>query len=302
MTTTFIILGWVILAVGVYLVAVRTARQQRIRERLLEGAAEDRAERPERPPEPARLTRWLSLAGFRRPGAPGIFLAWTLLAFLIGLAVAWALLAGPFVTMGAQWLRAFPGGAGEVFVPIITYGPWVVGLIVALIPWLHVRRERRRIVQEVEEDLPITLEILATLSRAGLGFDAALVRVLESTSLARPLPAEFRTFQMETLAGVSRVQALRRLASRLEVTSVSIFISALAHAEQVGSGLAEVLHRQAGDVRNRRREQALAQAQSLPAKLVFPLVLCFLPGIFVWTLGPAFYQFIRLADTVFRGG
>ena len=65
---------------------------------------------------------------------------------------------------------------------------------------------------------------------------------------------EFRTFQAEVLAGRPRVECLRRIARRLDVTSVTIFISALVQAEQIGSGMAEVLRSQADDLRQRRRE------------------------------------------------
>ena len=64
---------------------------------------------------------------------------------------------------------------------------------------------------------------------------------------------------------------------------------------------AEVLAHQTADVQSRRREQALITAQALPVKLVIPLVICFLPGIFVWTLGPAFYQFLQMIEGVLRG-
>jgi len=74
----------------------------------------------------------------------------------------------------------------------------------------------------------------------------------------------------------------------------------LVQAEQVGSGISEVLRRQADDLRNRRRERALALANALPVKLLFPLVICFLPGLFVATLGPTFYQFFQFADAVIQ--
>ncbi len=140
----------------------------------------------------------------------------------------------------------------------------------------------------VEQDLPIALELLSTLSEAGLGFDAALTHILESAVEDRPLAREFRTYQADLLAGRSRVEALRRLASRLEVSSTTILVAALAQAEQLGAGIAEALHRQAADLRDRRRERASAFAMALPVKRMFPLVICFMPGIFVWTLGPFF--------------
>ena len=66
--------------------------------------------------------------------------------------------------------------------------------------------------------------------------------------------------------------------------------------------MAETLQHQADDLRQRRREDALLQAQALPVKLVFPLVVCFLPGIFVTTLAPVIYQMVQVADSVLRSG
>ena len=81
------------------------------------------------------------------------------------------------------------------------------------------------------------------------------------------------------LAGRPRIASLRRLARRVDVTAFTIFVSALVQTEQTGSGVAEVLRRQADDLRDRRREQAVAIAMALPVKLLFPLVICFLPGL-----------------------
>jgi tight adherence protein C len=155
-------------------------------------------------------------------------------------------------------------------------------------------------VARIEEDLPLVLELLATLGEAGLGFDAALRRVLDSQQANRPLAAELRGFQVDLLAGQGRVASLRRLARRVDVLPFTLFISGIVQAEQTGSGVADVLRRQADDLRSRRREEAIAFATALPVKLLFPLVICFLPGIFVATLGPTFYQFFQFADNLIR--
>jgi len=76
----------------------------------------------------------------------------------------------------------------------------------------------------------------------------------------------------------------------------------LVQAEHMGMGIAKVLRIQADDVRARRRERAIAFANALPVKRLFPLVICFLPGLFVWTLGPAFVQLFKLTETFTRGG
>ena len=75
---------------------------------------------------------------------------------------------------------------------------------------------------------------------------------------------------------------------------MTILVSALAQAEQLGAGIAEALHRQAADLRDRRRERANAFAMALPIKRMFPLVICFMPGIFVWTLGPILRPTLRV--------
>jgi pilus assembly protein TadC len=165
---------------------------------------------------------------------------------------------------------------------------------------LYVRAVRRSRVEAIEQDLPVTLELLATLSEAGLGFDAAMERVLESQPVDRPLPRELLTFRRDTVAGRSRVECFRRLARRVEVAAMSIFVSAIVQAEQIGAGVATVLRQQSDDLRNRRRENAMALAMALPVKRLFPMIICFLPGIFVATLGPTFYQFFQYVDTLLQ--
>jgi len=77
---------------------------------------------------------------------------------------------------------------------------------------------------------------------------------------------------------------------------------ALVQSEQMGTGIAQVLRRQADDLRDRRRQQANAFAMTLPVKRMLPLVVCFLPALFVWTLGPAFVQLFKIADSFIKVG
>jgi tight adherence protein C len=163
-----------------------------------------------------------------------------------------------------------------------------------------VRRARRARVTAVEQDLPVTLELLSTLAEAGLGFDAAVARILSSQPSERPLASEFRTLQVELLSGRARIDCLRRVAKRLDIPSVTIFISALVQAEQIGAGVADVLRQQADDLRQRRRERAMELSMSLPVKRMFPMVICFLPGVLLFTLGPTFNEFFKYADTIIR--
>jgi pilus assembly protein TadC len=165
---------------------------------------------------------------------------------------------------------------------------------------LIVRAARRKRMEALEQDLAPTLELLATLAEAGLGFDAAIGRIQESESGKRPLSQEFQIYQRDNLGGIPRLESLRKLARRTGSISVSIFVSALIQAEQVGASLAETLRSQADDLRDRRKLRALLLAQALPVKLVFPLMFCFLPGIFFSTLGPVLSQFVDIVDSVLK--
>jgi tight adherence protein C len=243
-----------------------------------------------------RLARWLYLAGFRMPSAPIVFIGVTACSFDIGVLGAVAASRMGLVGLMVQGFHFIPGGLGEGLAGIAGAAPWIILINIAFAPFAVVRTARRRRVREAEEDLPLMLELLASLAEGGLSFDAALAKVLHAQPRERTLATELRTFQAELQIGIGRVQALRRLAWRLDITTVSTFVSALVHAEQVGASLAETLRYQAGDLRNSRRERVLLQAQALPVKLVFPLVLCFLPSVFITTLGPALYQLTNVLN------
>jgi Flp pilus assembly protein TadB len=266
-------------------------------ERILagdEGAASDGA-----PTIRGQLRRWLALAGFRRTGAPALFVAGCSVAFIAAAAAAWATSA-MILDAAVKAVSEIPGGVGEMFGAALETGPAVLFVFIALVPYLVVRATRRRRVDDIERDLPLVLELFATLAGAGLAFDAALNRIIESSRRDRPLIQELRSFQLDLLTGVPRLQALRNLAQRIDTTSTTIFVSATIQAEQIGASITETLRHQADDVRDRRREQALLEAQALPVKLVFPLMACFLPGIFVSTVGPVLFQMVQVVDAIIR--
>ncbi|MEM1451273.1 MAG: type II secretion system F family protein [Planctomycetota bacterium] len=246
----------------------------------------------------SRLEEWLFVSGFRSERAPASFLWAQAGAILAGVLLAIAIASSGIAEIGRQWLEEIPGGIGSLFGPIVSLASWILFVLVSLIPVAFVRRRRRAIVAAVERDLPVVLGLLATLVESGVGFDAALDQVRVAMGEERPLAEEFRRFRTESRAGIPRVVSFRRIARRLEIGAVSVFISAMIHAEFVGASVAETLRRQADEVWSRRRERAIQIAQTLPTKLAFPLVICFLPGIFVWTFGPAVAEFVRIAEGV----
>jgi tight adherence protein C len=126
---------------------------------------------------------------------------------------------------------------------------------------------------------------------AGLGFDAALQKVVEK--IRGPLSDEFQQALNEIKLGKPRREALKDLAARVEVDDVSTFISSLIQADQLGVSIANVLRVQAEQVRGKRRQRAEEKAQKAPIKILIPLVFFIFPAIFVILLGPALIQLVN---------
>lgn len=248
------------------------------------------------------LQRQMMLAGYTRPDA-GLLLVATTLIMLIG-GVACAL---TFRWLGLQQqlldgVELVPGGLSGMLAPVVILSPWLITLILASCPLLIVRAARRHRVKQVSRDLPLALDLWATLSEGGMGFDMALDRWQKTQPSSRPLADTCRTFQRDLIGGMRRSLAYRRMASRLDVPSLSRFTTSMIQSEQMGSSVAETLRLQAEDVRAERREKSMTFAQSLATKRVIPLVICFLPGLFIWPLGPFFIQLLKIVDSLTGGG
>ena len=246
------------------------------------------------------IARWLARAGYRDPGAPSAFLGATAGGVALGLLAAFLMRKLGVVNAMVEALQMIPGGVGDVLGVVASWGPYIVLVNFAIAPALIVRAARRSRIEAIEQDLAPALELLATLAEAGLSFDSAITRIRESETGERPLSREFAIYQRDVLGGIARMESLRRMAQRVDLTSISIFISALIQSEQVGASLAETLRTQADDLRDRRKLRALLLAQALPVKLVFPLMICFLPGIFFPTLGPVLSQLVDVLDSVIQ--
>lgn len=146
--------------------------------------------------------------------------------------------------------------------------------------------DRRQTV--IRKSLPDTLDLLSITVEAGLSFDAALVRVAQN--IQGPLGQELYRVVQEIQLGRSRGEALRDLAERTNVEALKTFILAMVQADAFGIPIARVLHVQAGEIRLKRRQKSEEEAQKLPVKIVFPLILGIFPAIFVVLLGPAAIQ------------
>lgn len=149
---------------------------------------------------------------------------------------------------------------------------------------------------EIQRELPDTLDQMTIAVEAGLGFDSAMARSARTGT--GPLAQEFTRTLQEVQLGVSRSQALRHLMDRTDVADLRHFVLALLQAENYGIPVADVLRTQAAELRVKRRQRAEEHAMKIPVKIVFPLVLCILPALFVVVIGPAA---IRIYDALVGG-
>ena len=133
--------------------------------------------------------------------------------------------------------------------------------------------------------IPDALDLLTISVRAGLGFDAALGKVTEK--MVGPLSDEFRRALAEIRVGKTRRDALRDIVARTEVPALTNFIGAVIQAEQLGVSISKVLQVQSEQLRIGRRQRAEQLAAQAPIKMLFPLVGCIFPSLFVVILGPA---------------
>jgi len=194
--------------------------------------------------------------------------------------------------MGVKLLAAIGGGIGGFALGLLLGGV-ALGMLmgVALLGfgyifteyWLSKRIKKRSMAMVLQ--LPDALDLLTISVEAGLGFDAALAKVVEKMDGA--LVDEFGQAMAEVQMGRARRDALRDVAMRAGARPVSNFIGAIVQAEQLGVPIAKVLQIQSQQLRIERRQRAEESAAKAPIKMMFPMVGCIFPTIFIVILGPA---------------
>jgi tight adherence protein C len=152
--------------------------------------------------------------------------------------------------------------------------------------WLGRRVRERR--QEILEAMPNSLDLLTLSVEAGLGFDAALQRVAEKYN--NSLADEFNKVLAEMKLGRTRKDSLLAMGERVQVDEISSFVTAIVQSSELGASLADTLRVQAEDMRRRRRQRAEEKGNQAPLKMLFPMVGCIFPALFVVLLGPAVIQ------------
>lgn len=171
----------------------------------------------------------------------------------------------------------------------------VLAIIGYYLPEWIVRGKAEERSKELQRSLPDALDLLSISVTAGLGFEAALDRV--SREMRGSLGVELYRVVQEMRLGQGRGDALRALSDRTNVPELDSFITAMVQAEQFGVPIASVLNTQAAEMRIKRRQRAEEAAQKIPVKILFPLIVCIFPTLFIVILGP---PGIRIAENILK--
>ena len=226
-------------------------------------------------------------AGLREKWAPiAYFAAKTILALAFpGLCFLYIAAAGNRLGTEALLLTLLTAAAIGYYLPNVVLAELV--------------RRRKR---EIFENLPDAIDLMTVCVEAGLGLDAALVRVAEETELtSRPLAEELRLVSLELRAGATREKALRNFALRSGVDEVDALVAMLVQADRFGTSIADSLRIHSDGLRTKRRLRAEEAAAKIGVKLVFPLIFGIFPAMMVVLAGPAVIRIYRVLFPILTG-
>ncbi len=228
---------------------------------------------PRSPSEMGKLQRRLVAAGYRRNEAVAIFL---------GIRIGFALLL--FV----------------IFATPILFRPSLMTAIGAcgigfVLPGAMLGRMAKQRQHRIQLGLPDALDLLVVSVEAGLGLDQAIQRVGDELAFAHPeLAEELSLINLELRAGKARGEALRNLGERTGVDDVVSLVTMLIQTDKFGTSVATSLRVHSETLRTKRRQRAEEAAAKTGVKMVFPLVFCIFPAIWVVTIGPAVIKFVQV--------
>jgi tight adherence protein C len=285
----FIFVSLLIAAVGMTLTRGETAIERRLgelgvpgslpavptvsNERLLKTLKRLGQAAPKPSREIGKLRERLVYAGYRGSEALTIFFG-----IRLGLAITLFVLGtSPFVPK-ASLMTGLAGAAFGYLLPSMALGR------------MAKRRQHR-----IRLSLPDALDLLVVSVEAGLGLDQAIQRVGDELAFAHPeLSGELRMINFELRAGKGRADALRNLAERTGVDDLSSLAAMLIQTDKFGTSVARSLRVHSETLRTKRRQRAEEAAAKTGVKMVFPLVFCIFPAIWVVTIGPAAIKFVEV--------
>jgi tight adherence protein C len=227
---------------------------------------------PKSPKEMSKLRRRLTAAGYRSVSAAVIYGASEVVL--------------PFV-------------AGGLALLIFGFTKWYVALFAAaigfMLPGMWLGRQTKLRQKQIRNGLPDALDLMIVCIEAGSGIDQAIVKTSDELDISHPaLAEELRLITTEIRAGKPRLEAFKNFASRTRVDDVRSLVAMLIQTDKFGTSVAQALRTHAEVSRTKRRQAAEEKAAKIGVKLVFPLVFCLFPALYVAILGPAVIDYLRV--------
>ena len=227
---------------------------------------------PKSPKEMSALRRRLTTAGYRSLTAAALYSAAEILM--------------PFV-------------AGGTVLLVLGFSKWYIAFLAAaagyVLPSLWLGRKIALRQKQIRNGLPDALDLMIVCIEAGSGLDQAVVKTSDELDISYPpLAEELRLITTEIRAGKPRLEAFKNFASRTKVDEVRSLVAMLVQTDKFGTSIAQALRTHAEVSRTKRRQNAEERAAKIGVKLVFPLVFCLFPGLYIAILGPAVVDYVRI--------
>ncbi|NLG80119.1 MAG: type II secretion system F family protein [Firmicutes bacterium] len=204
----------------------------------------------------------------------------------------WNMTPGDYILMRVITLAIIPVAVFGLMAGIRPSTAVLLAFVAAALGWLvpemMMQSKKKEREKQIRKSLPDVLDLLTVSVEAGLGFDAALAKVVERKK--GPLADEFALLLQEIRMGKPRRDALREVSERVKIDDITSFIASVIQADQLGVSIANILRIQSAQVRTKRRQQAEEAAMKAPIKMLFPLIFFIFPTLFVVLLGPAIIQ------------
>jgi tight adherence protein C len=196
--------------------------------------------------------------------------------------------------IGCFFLFLFLGLSGDRTFKIVFFISLVMSFVGFLLPDVVLRFRTRKRQGEIAQALPDALDLLVITVEAGLGLNAALMRVGMDLNLrCPPMAQEFNLVNQDLRTGKPRVKALRSMADRNQIEDLRILVGALILADRLGTSIADTLRAQADSLRTRIRQKAEEQAAKAGIKMLFPLCFFILPALIIVVMGPGLIAIYR---------
>ncbi len=157
--------------------------------------------------------------------------------------------------------------------------------------WVKGKRKKRH--EEILLQLPFVMDLMTLATEAGLDFIGAIAKVVEKTRPG-PLVSELERMLQQIHLGTTRADALREMGWRIDLTEISSLVAVLVTADQMGSPLGPVLRTQSDLIRTQRFTKAEKKGAAASQKLLFPLIFCIMPAVFIMIFGPLILSFFGI--------